>query len=447
MLKFPDNFVWGTATAAYQIEGAWNADGKGESIWDVFCHKPGAIRHGDSGEVACDHYHRWQADLALMKELGLNAYRFSTAWTRILPQGRGAVNSAGLDFYDRLVDGLLAAGITPFVTLYHWDLPQALQETGGWANRDTVHHFADYARIVGARLSDRVTHWITHNEPFVTAIAGHFTGELAPGVQDPVAAYQVGHHLLLSHGEAVQALRADSRQQLNIGITLDLNPVHPACDSDADHRAAQRFDGVHNRIFLDPIFRGKYPADMLDLLGDLQPRIEAGDLERIAAPIDFLGVNYYSRSVIQNDPDFPIVQARQIHPPGNDYSQMWEIYPRGLYELLTRVHRDYHPRAMFITENGIPVPDGVDFDQRVRDARRIDYLHRHLVEAHRALTEGVPLRGYFHWSLLDNFEWAHGYDMRFGLVYVDFETQARIVKDSGRWYRQVIEANGVESPS
>jgi beta-glucosidase len=443
MLKFPAGFAWGTATSAYQIEGAWNEDGKGESIWDVFCRKPGAIRHGHTGEVASDHYHRWQQDIALMKEIGLNAYRFSISWPRVLPAGRGAINSAGLDFYDRLVDGLLAAGITPYPTLYHWDLPQALQKSGGWANRETVYYFGEYAKVIGKRLGDRVTNWITHNEPFVAAVVGHFLGEHAPGVQDPVTTFQVAHHLLLSHGEAVLALRAATPRSSAIGIALNLSPIHPASDSKADQLAARRFDGLLNRMFLDPIFRGQYPEDMLTLFGPLSPRVEPGDLERISVPIDFLGVNYYSRTVVRNGADLAIIQAQQIQPTGSEYSQMWEIYPPGLYELITRVYRDYKPSAMLITENGVPVPDRVDFDGHVRDARRSDYLHRHLVQAHRALSDGVPLHGYFIWSLLDNFEWAYGYDMRFGLVYVDFETQERIIKDSGHWYRRVIEQNAV----
>ncbi|MBF8282408.1 MAG: beta-galactosidase [Anaerolineales bacterium] len=443
-LRFPDNFIWGIATSAYQIEGAWNEDGRGLSIWDAFCHTPGKIHEGETGDVAVDHYHRWAEDVRLIADLGPKAYRFSTAWPRILPEGAGAVNPAGLDFYDRLVDALLTHGITPYVTLYHWDLPQTLQDRGGWANRDTAQHFAEYARVVCERLGDRVTHWITHNEPAVAAVAGHFTGEHAPGLQDLFATLKAAHHLLLSHGLAVEALRASARRPLRIGITLNLYPVHPASDSEADRQAAVRFDGNLNRMFLDPILRGRYPDDMLALLGPLFPQIPAGDLTRIATPLDFLGVNYYSRAVVRHDPNFPIVEASQIHPEGNEYSGMWEIYPPGMYELLTRIWNEYKPSLdILVTENGICVPDGLDFDGRVRDDRRVRYLRDHIAQVHRAIADGVPVQGYFVWTLMDNFEWAHGYGMRFGLAYVDFKTLARTIKDSGRWYAQVIRENGV----
>jgi len=447
-LRFPEGFLWGTATSAYQIEGAWNEDGRGLSIWDTFCRQPGRIRHGESGDVAADHYHRWQEDVKLMAALGLKAYRFSISWPRVQPQGVGAVNDAGLDFYDRLVDSLLGQGIEPFVTLFHWDLPQALQDQGGWMNRATAARFADYGRVVGERLGDRVTSWITHNEPFVAAAAGHLTGEHAPGIQDPMAALQAGHLLLLSHGLAVEALRAATSRPLRIGITLNLNPVQPASDSDEDRRAAVRYDGAVNRLALDPLLLGHYPDDMLALFGLLFPTIKPGDLERIAAPLDFLGINYYSRAVVRNDPEGPLVEASQVQPEESEYSQMWEIHPPGMYELLTRVWSDYgkdHPQLrLLVTENGVPVPDGLDFDGRCRDYRRIRYLRDHIAQVHRALEAGVPLAGYFVWSLMDNFEWAHGYGMRFGLVYVDFETQARTMKDSGHWFGRVIRENGLD---
>lgn len=432
------DFVWGAATAAYQIEGAWNEDGKGPSIWDTFCRQPGKIANGESGDVAADHYHRWQEDVRLMAELGLKAYRFSVAWPRVMPQGAGAVNPPGLDFYDRLVDALLEHHIEPYITLYHWDLPQALQDRGGWTNRETAHHFAEYARIVVERLGDRVTHWITHNEPFVAAVIGHFTGEHAPGLQDPAATFKVAHHLLLSHGLAVEAMRAVAPRPLHIGITLNLSPVHPASDSEADRQAAVRHDGILNCMFLDPLFRGHYPQDMLALLGPLFPDVSPDDFKRIAAPLDFLGVNYYSRTVIRHDPTVPVIEASGVQPEGNEYSQMWEIYPAGMYELLMRVHQDYHPPVILITENGIPVPDGVDCDGRVRDYRRIWYLRDHIAQVQRAMEAGAPVRGYFVWSLLDNFEWARGYSMRFGLVYVDYATQKRIIKESGRWYQRLM---------
>jgi beta-glucosidase len=444
-LSFPDGFLWGVASSAYQIEGAVNEDGRGLSIWDSFCRQPGKTKNGETGDSAADHYHRWRQDLRIMKDLGLKAYRFSIAWPRILPAGSGQVNRPGLDFYDRLVDALLEAGIEPFITLYHWDLPQALQDRGGWPARDTALHFADYARIIGERLGDRVTYWMTHNEPWVAAFAGYFEGEHAPGIQDPVAAFLSAHHLLLSHGLACEALRAACRKPPHMGIALNLNPIHPATDSQADLEAATRADAGLNRLFLDPLFKGRYPADLIEMLGPIFTPPQPGDMERIAAPLDWLGVNYYSRHVVRYDPDVPLLQLSQVLPVGNEYSQMWEIYPPGIFELLTRVWKDYHPPYIIVTENGMCVPDAPDLDGRIRDTRRIAYLHDQIAQVHRAIGDGVPVRGYFVWSLTDNFEWAHGYGMRFGLVYVDYATQARAVKDSGWWYKRVIEANGVES--
>ncbi len=443
ILHFPSNFVWGTATSSYQIEGAWDEGGKGISIWDTFCRQPGKIQDGATGDVAADHYHRWEEDVGIMAELGLNAYRFSISWPRVIPAGKGQVNPPGLDFYDRLVDGLLENGIEPYVTLYHWDLPQALQDRGGWANRDTARYFAEYTHVVAERLADRVTCWITHNEPFVTAMAGHISGEHAPGVQDLATGLLVAHHLLLSHGYAVEALRDIAGSSLQIGITLDFNPVHPASDSEEDHQAANRFDAVRNRLFAEPVFLGRYPEEMAELFGSLFPQVEPGDLERIAAPVDFLGVNYYTRAVVRHDPKSPYFEVGWVRPEDSEYSEMsWEIYPQGLYELLTRLWADYHPAEIFITENGIAVPDELDAKGRVHDERRIRYLHDHLAQVHRAIKDRVPIRGYFAWSFMDNFEWALGYTMRFGLVYVDYETLERTVKDSGRWYAQVIRENG-----
>ncbi len=443
VVRFPEGFSWGAATSAYQIEGAWKEDGRGVSIWDTFSHLPGRTYHGDTGDVACDHYHRWREDVELMARLGLKAYRFSIAWPRVLPEGVGQINSAGLDFYDRLVDALLERGIEPFPTLYHWDLPQVLQDRGGWPNRDTAFHFAEYARVVAERLGDRVSYWITHNEPFVAAVAGYLRGQHAPGIQDPAAALRAGHHLLLSHGLAVQAVRAAARRPVSVGIALNLSPVHPASEAPLDQAAARRMDGFLNRLFLDPIFLGRYPEDVRRLLGPLFPKVQPEDLQTIAQPLEFLGVNYYSRLVVRHDPSIPLLQALQVQPEGSEYSQMWEIYPPGIYELLLRVWNDYRPPAIWVTENGVCVPDGVDADGRVRDARRIAFLRDHLVQVHRALTEGVPVRGYFVWSLLDNFEWTYGYSMRFGLIYVDYDTLARTVKDSGWWYARVIRENAV----
>lgn len=447
-LSFPDGFLWGAATASYQIEGATQEDGRGLSIWDTFSHTPGKTYHGHTGDIAADHYHRWQQDLDLMAELGLQTYRFSVAWPRVLPEGTGRVNQAGLDFYDRLVDGLLERNIQPFITLYHWDLPQALQERGGWPQRATVDAFADYARLIGARLGDRVQHWITHNEPMVVSLIGHFLGLHAPGIQDPAQAFTTGFHLLLSHGYAVRALREVLDSSARIGITLNLSPVHPASDSEEDRQAAARFDLVINRLFLDPLFKGSYPPEFQGLFGPLFPQVSDQDLQTITEPIDFLGINYYTREVITYDPQGLGVQAKQVHPRGREYSQMWEIYPQGLYEILLHVRQEYlqgdHKNLpVYITENGICVPDGVDFDGRVRDTRRINYLHQHLSQLRRAIQDGVPLKGYFVWSLLDNFEWSFGYKMRFGLTYVDYDNQQRILKDSARWYAEVIKRNGL----
>lgn len=443
-LAFPKNFTWGVATSAYQIEGAWNEDGRGVSIWDTFSHTPGKVVHNENGDVAADHYHRWKEDIALLSEMGIKAYRFSTAWPRILPDDTGKVNKKGLDFYDRIVDELLKRKIEPYVCLFHWDLLQALQDKGGWPNRDTTTAFAEYARVVAGRLGDRVNVWFTHNEPWVAAFVGYFLGDHAPGKKDIGAAVKSLHHILLSHGLAADAIHAEVKRSVKIGITLNLNPVDPAMDSKKDQEAAERVDMFMNRIVLDPLLKGTSPiqeSSMAKLLtGKL---IQDGDLEKIHQ-LDILGVNYYSRAVIKHDPKFPVVNVAQVHPEGNEYSGMWEIYPEGMYKILKQVW-NYQPTCeLMVTENGIPVPDGVDFDGRVRDERRIRYLQSHIAQVHRAIEDGIPVKGYFHWSLMDNFEWALGYGPRFGLVYVDFETQKRIIKDSGRWFAKVIEKNAIE---
>jgi beta-glucosidase len=444
MAQFPENFLWGVATASYQIEGAATEDGRGESIWDRFCATPGKVLNGDSGLVACDHYHRYREDVALMRELGVKAYRFSIAWPRIFPDGRGQVNPAGLDFYDRLVDTLLDAGIEPFVTLYHWDLPQALQdEIGGWGSRETPYAFANYVDIVSRRLGNRVQNWITLNEPYVSTFMGHETGRMAPGLKDPRLAWQVSHHLLLGHGLAVPILRANSGPQARVGITLNLTPMYAATASAEDQLAAQIRDGKTNRWFLDPVFKGSYPSDLLTLLGDMAPKTEAGDAGIIAAPLDFLGVNNYYRAIISQGPGGIPDGIQQIRPEGAEFTEMdWEVYPRGLYDLLTRLHQDYSIPQYFITENGAAFNDTVSADGHVHDPRRVQYLHDYLLQAQAAIAGGVPLAGYFAWSLMDNFEWAFGYSKRFGIVYIDYPTQRRIIKDSGYWYRDTIAANG-----
>jgi beta-glucosidase len=453
---FPKDFTWGCASSAYQVEGAWNEDGKGPSIWDTFVHEPNHIMNGETGDQAVDHYHRYKEDVTLMKELGLNAYRFSVAWTRILPAGTGTVNLAGLDFYERLVDELLSHNIEPYLCLFHWDLPQALQDKGGWPNRDTAYAFADYASLVADRLSDRVSTWMTHNEPWVAAMAGYFAGEHAPGIKDIPSAFKTLHHLLLSHGLAAEAIRAVAKQSVKVGITLNLNPVHPASESKRDQKAATRVDAILNRSTLDPLLKGTSPIHEF-AIGRMLSRslIKPGDLDKIRS-LDLLGINYYTRTVVKYDPKFPVVSAEQVQPEGNEYSGMWEIYPEGLHELLLHIWKDYFgsvpdqeksgrkiPEIM-ITENGVPVPDGQDFDGRVRDERRIRYLRNHITQIYRAICDGVPVKGYFHWSLMDNFEWALGFGQRFGLVYVDFNTQKRTIKDSGRWFSGVIQQNGFE---
>ena len=445
LLTFPDDFVWGAATAAYQIEGARDEGGRGESIWDRFSHTPGNVLNDDTGDVACDHYHRFPEDVKIMAGLGLRAYRFSVAWPRVQPEGRGKANERGLSFYGRLVDALLATGIEPYVTLYHWDLPQALQDQDGWASRETAKRFVDYAYIVSSSLGDRVRHWITHNEPWEIAFLGHLTGEHAPGIRDLRTALQAGHNILLSHGEAASALRTNGDEGTEVGITLSLTPVDPATDSDEDQEATLLFDAFVNRWFLDPLLLGRYPVEMTDRLGDQMPRIERGDMDQIGEPIDFLGVNHYSRSVVADDPEGDPFPFRMVSLPDVERTEMgWEIHPESMHRLLVRLHEDYRIGRIVITENGAAFADELGLGQEVHDPRRIAYLRDYLVEVHRAIEEGVSIKGYFVWSLLDNFEWAHGYTKRFGIVYVDYPTQRRITKDSGRWYGSVALGNAVE---
>ncbi|MBA2394173.1 MAG: beta-glucosidase [Ktedonobacteraceae bacterium] len=446
MLQFPDSFRWGAATASYQIEGAVHEDGRGESIWDRFCSTPGKIFNNENGAIACDHYHRYQEDIQLMGELGLQAYRFSVAWPRILPTGRGRVNPAGLDFYERLVDALLTANIEPFVTLFHWDLPQALQDDfGGWTSRDTAKAFVDYANIVSERLGDRVKNWITLNEPFVVAKVGYEYGVHAPGLHDPRLAWQVSHHLLLAHGMAVPVIRANS-SNAQVGITLNLSSVHSATDSERDHYVAHLEDGVSNRWYIDPLFRGTYPSDIMDYLEqhNLTPQMVNGDAAIIAVPMDFLGVNNYSRTVVRQKAGAANGVAEQVRISGAEHTDMdWEVYPEGLREVLVRLHQEYHVPRLYVTENGAAFPDTVSANSRVHDARRENYYREYLTQAHAALSEGAPLAGYFAWSLMDNFEWSEGYSKRFGITYVDYATQRRIIKDSGYWYRNTIRAHGI----
>lgn len=443
MVLFPERWVWGAATSAYQIEGAVREGGRGRSIWDVFSHTPGKVANGDNGNVADDHFHRFPEDIALMRELGLGGYRFSISWPRIFPSGSGSPNAAGLDFYRRLIDALHTAGIEPYVTLYHWDLPQALQDRGGWVNRDTALRFGEYAHTVASALGSGVHHWYTINEPWVAAFLGHWYGIHAPGARDLRQALLAAHHLLLAHGEGLSALRAEMQSGDQAGIALNLSPCDAAGDSNADLEAAHRYDGFVNRWFLDALYRGAYPDDMARLYGDAMPEVSAADMALISQPTDLLGVNYYTRTVVRYDPAVWPLEARQIVPPGVPITATgWEVYPRGLHDILVRVQQDYEPARLLISENGAAYDDVLE-DGRVDDPLREDFLHDHLLEAYRAIEDGAPVEGYFVWSLLDNFEWSAGYSKRFGLIYVDFATQERIVKRSGRWYAEVTREHGV----
>lgn len=431
---FRPDFYWGVATSSYQIEGAVAADNRGESIWDRFTAAPGTVKDGSTGAVACDHYHRYEDDVALMQWLGVDAYRFSIAWPRIVPAGTGAVNSAGLDFYDGLVDSLLGAEITPFVTLYHWDLPQALQDKGGWTNRDTAYAFADYAAAVLARLGDRVRFWMTHNEPWVAAFLGNYFGLHAPGWHDLKAALQAAHHMLLSHGLAVPLIKATGGQA---GMAPNLVPAQPATPDPADVAARERHNEYVNRWFLDPLAGRGYPPGMWDTYGAAVPHIADGDMKTIAAPIDFLGINYYNRRIAADNPGGKIPYVRSVEDASRPQTLDREIYPEGLYDILTHVHRDYAFPALYVTENGAAVAEEV-VAGAVYDSQRLTFLRDHFAQAGRAVAEGVPLHGYFVWSLLDNFEWAEGYTLRYGIIRVDYDTLARTPKASAVWYRDYI---------
>ena len=444
-LVFPKGFIWGAATASYQVEGAWDEDGKGESIWDRFSHTPGKVDNGDTGDVACDHYHRWRDDVVMMKELGLKAYRFSVAWPRILPDGRGEVNQTGLDFYNQLVDALLEVGIEPFVTLYHWDLPQILQDEGGWPVRGIVDAFTDYADVVSRALGDRVQKWITLNEPWVSAFVGYSMGRHAPGHTSEDEAITASHHLLLSHGRAVPVIRANC-PDASVGITLNLSPQEPASPSVADRKASTWVDGYINRFFLDPLVGRGYPQDMVSSFGNAMEFVEPGDLDSIAVPVDFLGVNYYSRGIARSDE----VSEEENEPRtvfrGDEITEMdWEVYPPGIYKILGRLHFDYAFPVLYITENGAAFVDEVGPDGHVDDPARLSYIKRHLAMIHKAIQIGVPVKGYFVWSLMDNFEWAFGYSKRFGIVSVDYQSQQRILKSSAKWYRKVMLENRLEA--
>ena len=438
LLKFPDNFLWGTATCAYQIEGAVKEDGRGESIWEVFSHTPGKILNGDNGDVACDHYHRWQEDIQLMKSLSLQSYRFSIAWPRILPEGRGRINQPGLDFYNRLIDGLLEAGIQPLATLYHWDLPTALE--GAWLNRSTVDAFGEYTDLVGRHFGDRVKMWFTINEPWCVSHLSYTFGEHAPGMKDRSKGILAAHHVLLAHGVAVKELRKAVRDA-QIGIVLNMSPIHNDPDAPVSEDRIRFMDGELIRWFTDPIYGRGYPQDMLEdyvrmgVLDSTEPEfIQPGDMELIAQETDLLGINYYTRMFVSSKSEGVHSENRDV--PKTDMG--WELYPKGLYEILEHVNREYHPKQLMITENGASYADGPDETGRVHDQRRIDYLDSHISQIWYAIHAGVPVTGYLVWSLMDNFEWARGYSQRFGIIHVDYETQTRTIKDSAYWFSDYV---------
>ncbi|MDR3577008.1 MAG: GH1 family beta-glucosidase [Anaerolineaceae bacterium] len=444
--KFPEHFVWGAATSAYQIEGAWQEDGKGESIWDRYSHRPYMIQNGDTGDVACDHYHHMPEDVALMRNLGLKSYRFSISWPRLLPDGRGAVNPKGLGFYDCLLDELLAAGITPMATLNHWDVPQALQDQGGWTNRQMVDWFCEYARMAFEKLGDRVGYWVTHNEPWVIAYLGYKEGVMAPGLADLTLSTRTAHHLLLSHGRTVQLFRQGGYGG-KIGMVLNTGHFMPASDSEKDRAACQRAYDQMLGLYLGPLYKGAYPAALLDWLGPHCPPVQADDMAVIGQPADFLGINYYSSSTVAHDPNGGFWRNAQnpISAPGWGRTTVnWGVYPAGLTAVLLDIKENYGNPPMFVTENGAAFEDTADADGFVADWGRVNYLRAHLMAVKQAIQAGADLKGYYVWSLLDNFEWSQGYKPRFGIVRVDFATGRRIPKQSAAWYRDVIARNGVD---
>jgi beta-glucosidase len=440
--RFPEDFLWGAATSAYQIEGSPLADGAGESIWTRFARIPGRTFEGATGDTACDHYHRYRDDVRIMREIGLAGYRFSIAWARVLPEGRGRVNPAGLDFYSRLVDALLEQDIEPFVTLYHWDLPAALDDHGGWLHPDIEAWFAEYARIVFRALGDRVAMWTTINEPWVVTDAGYLHGVHAPGHRSRFEAPRVAHHLLLAHAAAVRAFRAEARGR--IGIVVNLEPKDAASDTPADRAATQRADAAMNRHYLDALFRGTYPEELQEVYGSGWPQFRQQELDRIREPMDFLGINYYTRSVVRHDPNAPPVYASAVRQPGALYTETgWEVHPSSLTRVLCWVRERYGDVPLYVTENGAAFADPpVAVGDRVQDPLRVEYYRQHLRAALRAMEQGVDLCGYFAWSLLDNLEWASGFAKRFGLVHVDHSTQKRTLKSSADFYREVIRTRG-----
>jgi beta-glucosidase len=440
-MTFPAGFLWGAATSAYQIEGSPLADGAGASIWHRFAHTPGLVANGDTGDIACDHYRRWAHDVSLMRALGLTAYRFSIAWGRVLPLGFGRINRRGLAFYDSLVDALLAANIQPVPTLYHWDLPAALDDRGGWLNPDIAGWFADYTDVVVRALDDRVRMWATLNEPWVVMDGGYLHGTLAPGHRNRYEAPRVTHNLLRAHGAAVAAYRATGRHR--IGLVVNLEPKYPASDRPKDSTATRRASAYMNRQYLDPVLRGEYPTALADIFGDAWPDFPSADFDAIRQPIDFLGINYYTRGVTRYSARSYPLRAVTVHQPQHSYTETgWEVYPDGLTDTVRWVAGRYGPIPLYVTENGAAFYDPPSAASPLDDGLRVDYLRSHLRAVRRAIDDGVDIRGYFAWSLLDNFEWAHGYSKRFGLVHVDYATQARTPKASARFYAEVIRTHG-----
>lgn len=461
LLRFPPGFLWGAATSAYQIEGAVAEDGRTPSIWDTFCRTPGKVHHGDTGDVSVDHYHRFREDVALMKRLGLRAYRFSVSWSRVQPTGRGPAVERGLDFYRALVDELLEAGITPLATLYHWDLPQELEDAGGWPLRDTAERFGEYAGLVAGALGDRVKHWTTLNEPWCSAFLGYGSGVHAPGRTDEGDALRAAHHLNLAHGQGVAAVRA-AAPGAELSLSLNLHEVRPLTDSAEDREAQRRIDAVGNRVFLSPVLRGRYDEDLLAdtaRLVDWSELVRPGDLDAISAPIDQLGINYYNPTLVSahyeggqlseahgRSSSTPWSGAGDVvfhQPPGERTAMGWSVDASGLRDLLLRVHEEAPALPLFVTENGMANDDYMTPDGEVRDPERISYLQQHLAAVHESIDAGVPVHGYFLWSLLDNFEWAYGYGKRFGMVFVDYATQVRTPKSSAHWYAEAIRRGGV----
>lgn len=453
MAEFPEKFIWGAATSSYQIEGAAHEDGRGLSIWDTFCAIPGKVYAGQNGDIAADHYHRYEEDVGLMRDIGIRSYRFSIAWPRIFPTGKNTINWKGVDFYNRLIDKLLEYDIAPMVTLYHWDLPQALQDLGGWTNRDTISRFVDYADYVFRAFGDRVKLWITHNEPWVVAYAGHYIGRHAPGMTNLSKAVQVSHHLILSHAKAVERYREiwPTSQAGKIGPALNLYPMYPATESWEDKKAAELADEFHNRWFLDSILAGKYPEKLFGIFKEKLgvPEINDGDMETIAANrSNFLGVNFYFRKVIAAADNHDILCYKEVKPSGSKYTSMdWEIFPEGLHRMLMDIKERYDNPHVYITENGAAFDDVPQADGSIHDHDRIDYLAKHVEQLAKCIQEGVNLDGYYIWSLMDNFEWAFGFSKRFGIVYIDYGTLERKMKSSAWWYRDLIKNNGCAIPS